>query len=79
MFDELIDKLYLKLRGAWRSLTMWFNGAIAVTAAMLPTAIDQLPLLKAYVPHNLYAWAFVAAVVGNILLRCKTNSALENK
>ena len=68
-----------KLRGLKKSLTVWFNTIVATVVSGLPFAIDSFPQVKGYVPDNIYSTAWVVLVVGNILLRFKTNSDLADK
>lgn len=64
----------------WASMTLWFNGVMAVVLTLavefLPTALDQLPILKEYMPTDLYKWAFIITIVGNAILRVKTKTAV---
>lgn len=83
-FTQMLrDKIFLckaKLRGALSSLTMWFNGVMAAAPAALLYAQDQLPMMRDYMPTNMYGYAFGATVLGNVALRFfRTTGALENK
>jgi len=62
-----------------KSLTIWFNSIIGTLAVALPALQDSLPQLQDSLPPNLYQYAMVALVLGNIVLRFKTNSALADK
>lgn len=80
---ERIEIILTQLRGARRSLTVWFNGLL-LTA--LPYAEDiigfirqALPELQAYLPDNWYKVMGVVVVVVNLLLRLKTKAALADK
>jgi hypothetical protein len=79
-----------ELRGAWKkfqagaarahtSLTIWFNSLMGALVVGLPYAQDSLPQLQEYLPANLYHDLMGALVVGNILLRFKTDRALADK
>jgi len=68
-----------KLLGAIKSLTIWFNTIMGIILAMLPTMLEQLPQLEAYIPPHIYRWLMLLVVVGNVLLRFKTSTALQNK
>lgn len=72
-----------KLRGAKRSLTVWFNAAMGAALLVLPDAVSyavsNLPQIQPYMPDNLYKWLMAVAVVGNFLLRFKTSLPLEHK
>lgn len=69
----------LKLAGAIKSCTIWFNGIMAMLPSALDYATTQLPLLNSYLPQRLYAWIFVTTILGNMALRFKTNKPLELK
>lgn len=78
--NTYLDLFLAKLRGAYKSLTVWFNGVIAAAPAALLYAQDQLPMLRDYLPTNMYGYAFGATVLGNLALRFfRTRDALENK
>jgi len=66
---------------AWASLTLWFNTVVLplifTFAAFAPELTEQLPVLKTYMPDNLYKWAFIASIVGNVILRFRTKSAIS--
>lgn len=72
--------LVAKLRGSLKSLTVWFNGVMAAAPAALLYAQDQLPMLRDYLPLNLYGYAFGATVLGNLALRFfRRQDPLEDK
>jgi len=71
--------LNLKLRGAWRSLTIWFNSVSLTLFAVLPTAQDAFPQMQAYLPEHLYKWGMGIVIAANIALRFKTASDLADK
>ena len=68
-----------KLKGAIKSLTIWFNSIAGTAAVALPYAKEQLPALQSYVPHDFFQYAMAAVIIGNIVIRFKTNSSLEQK
>lgn len=74
-----MNKLKAKLKGSWRSFTIWFNGITGTVIVALPTAQDQFPQLQGYVSSDVYKWAMGAIVVANIALRFKTNADLADK
>lgn len=73
---KFLDKIY----GALRSKTIWFN-AVAIPALLL--IVDQLQanlgLLAAYMPADKMQTVAVVSIIGNIVLRAITKSALEHK
>lgn len=66
-----------KLRGALKSLTIWWNVIAGAVLGILPMLQDALPAIQQYVPD--IRWAAVVVIVGNVLLRFKTNTALQDK
>lgn len=68
-----------KLLGTLKSCTIWFNGIMAVMPTFLDYAQTQLPMLMPFIPNQLYAYAFGITVVGNMMLRFKTNKPLDAK
>lgn len=63
----------------WKSLTLWFNGVVLTIVETVPLLVDQLPAMKAYLPDNIYKWAFITLVLGNAVIRARTNTALGLK
>lgn len=74
-----LQALIQKLKGAKRSLTIWFNGVVSSVALLLPELVAFLPQIKEYLPTNFYGHLLVIALVGNFLIRFRTSSALEDK
>lgn len=68
-----------KLRGCWRSLTIWFNTTALAIVAGLPMLQDSIPSLQQYMPDDAFRWIGGAVVLANIALRFKTRTALEYK
>ena len=64
------------MKAFWKSLTVWFNTLSGTAIAMVPLAMEQLPVLKDYLPTNWYMWALLALTVGNLIIRVKTNTAI---
>jgi len=75
----LAVKVRADLRGAHKSLTIWFNSVGGALTLLLPLAQDQFPQLQEYLPANLYHYLMGAVVLGNIILRFKTTQALKDK
>lgn len=68
-----------KLRGAVRSVTVWFNGVVATIVLALPILQDSIPSLQAYLPPHLFKYLMLAVLIANIWLRFRTRDALEHK
>ena len=67
------------IKGCAKSYTMWFNGALVGLLAAIPELQATLPALQEYLPADVYKWLTFAALVGNMMLRVKTKSALSDK
>ena len=72
-----------KLKGAWRSLTIWVNSLIL---AMMPfvdnimqAVRDNLPAVSQWLTADILKGAAVFILVANIALRFRTKSDLANK
>ena len=69
----LLSTLKAKLRGSYKSLTIWFNS----TGIVLLTAAMSEPLLHEWLIENNFS---VIWLLGNLIIRIfKTSSALEDK
>ena len=60
----------------WKSLTIWFNTVSGSLIAAVPLMMEQLPVLKEYLPTNWYMWALLALTVGNVVIRARTSTAI---
>jgi hypothetical protein len=69
----------LKLSGARKSLTIWFNGVSGSAIVALPVLHDNFPQLKDYLTQSFYHKAMGAIVAANILIRFRTSLPLEKK
>lgn len=68
-----------KLRGAWRSVTIWLNTLFLAAFPLVQMAHDSLPEVAQYLTPELYRWVGLAVVLANIALRFKTTSDLAAK
>ncbi len=64
---------------AHKSLTIWFNSVMGVAVVVLPMAQDNFAQLQDYLPAELYHDMMGLLVVGNIILRFRTSTALSAK
>lgn len=62
-----------------RSVTVWFNSALAFVAFALPEVVAFLPQLREYVPEDNYKLLMAVALVGNFIIRFRTTKALRDK
>jgi len=62
-----------------KSVTMWFNSALAFVAFALPEIEIFLPQLREYIPEDNYKLLMLVALVGNFVIRFRTKSALRDK
>lgn len=67
-----MKKLLNKLKRAHKSLTIWFN---AIGAGVLSVLIVEPTLITFLNEHNL---SYIL-IIGNLLLRLKTNADLSSK
>ena len=67
------------MKAFWKSLTIWFNTVFGSLTALLPIAMEQLPILKEYLPANWYMWALLVLTVGNVIIRARTSTAIGMK
>lgn len=68
-----------KLKGCYKSFTIWFNGLALSFLSLFELFHDSLPELSQYVPDNIYKKVGLAIVVGNLALRFKTSKPLQEK
>lgn len=76
---EMLALIKAKAVNCWKSLTILFNMALGLVALYLPDLQASMPDLQEYLPADLYHKLMVVVVIGNVLLRFKTSSALEHK
>jgi len=76
---DLWNKIKADAAKAHKSFTIWFNGIIGAAVVALPILQEQAPQLQDYLPASLYHYGMDALIVGNIILRFKTNGALAEK
>ena len=82
MKEWLRDKMKLilaDLQKIHKSLTMWFVGVMTIIGEILPYLIDTFPELQPYIPENTYQTVMRVLVVGSIIIRFRTTTALRNK
>lgn len=68
-----------KLKGAWRSVTIWFNTVALFLLPLIDGLQAALPVMKTYAEGSLFKGFAVAVVVINVFLRFKTNTDLKDK
>lgn len=86
MIDALKTKwtLFLaKLAGAIRSKTIWLNAVLLALLDQLPNLLGQvgaaLPELQPYLGPTLYRNVALFLIFGNLYLRFRTKTPLEQK
>lgn len=72
-------KITSKLKGAWKSYTIWFNSVGIALLSGLPAVADAIPQMQAFLPEDLYRVIGGVIVGANILLRFKTSKSLDEK
>ena len=74
-----LSTAWLHIKGAVRSWTIWFNGAVAAAWAALPTLQSWFPQLQSYLPSKGYQYGMMLLIIGNFVLRFKTKTSLVAK
>jgi hypothetical protein len=67
------------LKGSFKSVTIWFNGALLALLPLFEYLKDSLPQLQEWLGDDLYKKVGLAVVVINIALRYKTNKPVSEK
>lgn len=68
-----------KLKGAYKSVVIWFNGITLSLMSLFELFHESMPELSQYIPDNVYRVVGAVVLVVNIALRFKTRTGLENK
>jgi hypothetical protein len=70
-----------RLKGAWKSITIWVNGILAGLVVMWPDIQAALANtdFEPYVGAVAARWVMLAIVVLNIIIRFRTTKGLEQK
>lgn len=68
-----------KVKGAWKSVTIWINGIFLAAFPLVGMLKDSLPDLGQYLDPSVYKWVGLAVVVMNIALRFHTSKDLADK
>ena len=67
------------IKGAVKSVTMWFNGVAVAFVLAAPEIINIVPQMKPYLTDARFEQTMLVVLIGNILLRVKTKSSLKDK
>lgn len=73
------SKVWPYMKGSLRSWTMHFNAYLGLAWAALPSLQDQFPTLQPYLPAKPYQVGMAIVIIGNVLLRIKTQTSLADK
>ncbi len=76
---QVAESFKAKAVNCHRSLTIWFNSIIGALIVGLPQLQDSLPQLQGYIPEDAYRQLTTLVLIGNMLLRFRTNKPLEEK
>lgn len=68
-----------KIKGSWKSLTIWLNGVLLAMFPMIDPIKESLPQLGQYMTPTMFKWLGLSVVVMNIALRFKTTKSLGEK
>ena len=67
------------IKGAFKSWTIWFNGALLAAIPTVELLKDAIPDLQSYLDAATYKNIMLAIVAANIFLRMRTSTPLEHK
>ena len=74
------ETIKAKIHGARKSITIWFNGVALTLVPFIDQAKDLVPQLEQYLDDHLFKKLMLGVIIaGNLLLRFKTNSDLQDK
>jgi len=79
MDDYPINRAGNWIKGALKSLTVWFNSLAGLLVVALPDIQNTLPQLATYLGPDIYKYLALGVVLSNIALRAKTTKALSEK
>lgn len=74
-----LQTLWKKIKGAYRSLTVWFNVAAGGFVLYLPELQTAFPQVEPYLKSNTFRFWMAGIIVANLFLRFKTNVDLAAK
>lgn len=75
----IMPKFIDKLRGAWRSKTVWFNAGAALALAYSDQLASLVPQLQPVLGEDHYHRILTVVTVANVALRFVTSHPLEAK
>jgi hypothetical protein len=67
------------LKGAWRSLTVWFGGMLLLLPDTIALVQDQWPSIAPYIPDALESRVMNVLALVVLLLRLRTTVSLAAK
>ncbi|MGC3959580.1 MAG: hypothetical protein QM813_17020 [Verrucomicrobiota bacterium] len=67
------------LKGAWKSLTVWFAAVLAAAPLVLPMVQDNFKSIAPYIPDALESKLMQAIALVIVLLRIKSTVSLAEK
>jgi hypothetical protein len=74
-----MKKIWPHIKGAYKSVTMWINGAFAAVISNWDAIMQNYPQLGQYMNADHFKYIAGAIVVANIALRFRTNKSLADK
>jgi len=67
------------IKGAWKSLTVWFAGVLAAAPIVLPMVQENFRDFAPYIPDALESKVMQAVALVIVLLRIHTTTSLAEK
>lgn len=71
--------MFEKIKGARKSLTIWFNGLTLAAITLIDLIQPAIPQLQGYVTPEVFKAVGLTVLILNIALRFKTSESLKDK
>jgi len=69
-----------RLKNAWKSFTIWFNGVALAVLPIVDGLKDFMPQIQDYIDDGIFKKTMLVLIIcGNILIRFKTATDLADK
>lgn len=75
----MLDTIWAHVKGAYKSATMWINGAFAAMVSNWDAIMSNYPQLGQYMDASHFKWIAMGIIAANIALRFKTDKSLADK
>lgn len=75
----MLELLWRKIQGAWKSLTVWANAAFANLILFAEPLKEYVPQVQPYLTGDNFKTLFLVVIALNVALRFKTTKSLAEK